>query len=166
MLLLCRLTAPLSNCCGRSASERRLGAGGHDFSLTVCCLTRFYLQPVPALQLLVLGFGRFASCAKCVCVCVCVCVCRRATHEEGMAGVNQDGAVGWRSPIAIRHRSVLLKSEPLPCVLGILAASTGHDCSNLFACHEKLRVQTPVPKCWARYRTQNRPAEGLMPHVL
>ena len=57
--------------------ERRLVADGHVFSLTVCGLTRIYLQPVPVpvLFLLVLGFGRFASSA-----CVCVCEGKYCNH--------------------------------------------------------------------------------------
>ena len=49
--------------CKRSAPERCRIADGHDFSLTV---TRFCLRPVPALLLLVPGFGRFVS-STCVC---------------------------------------------------------------------------------------------------
>ena len=52
------------SCCERSTSEGRPVA---DFSLTVSGLTRFHLLPVPALQLLALGLGRFASSTR-VCV--------------------------------------------------------------------------------------------------
>ena len=53
----------------RSFSERRQVADGHELSLTISGLTRFYLRPVPALWLLVLGFGR---CVSSTCVCVIV----------------------------------------------------------------------------------------------
>ena len=46
--------------------ERRLVADGLC-CLTVSGLTRFFFRPVPALLLLVLGFGRFVS-TTCVCV--------------------------------------------------------------------------------------------------
>ena len=56
-------------------AERRIVADGHDFSLTVCGLTRIYSRPVPVpvLFLLVLGFGRFASSARVCDRLRCIC---------------------------------------------------------------------------------------------
>ena len=64
-------------------TERRLVADGHDFSLTVCGLTRIYTRPVPVPVLfwLVLGFGRFASSPR-ACVCVFVCVQQKFHRPE------------------------------------------------------------------------------------
>ena len=70
--------------CAPVPTERRLVADGHDCSLTVSGLTRFYGRPVPVLLLFLLGFGRFASSARArVCACVRVLLSPAPRHDVG-----------------------------------------------------------------------------------